>query len=527
MQVFRERFILTILASIFVLLAVTNPLKLGVTARIIYILLVVVLAGIDASPSTTIIWILEYAKDILRIKLSPDRFTILIARLDGDDLQGTHTRAVARAFLGERGVQWTQTRRVLRLSASSDAESQAVRIGRRWLVRRKADLLIWGEVLQKEKFLNLWFISKDATSDFQQSRYTLEANLLDQSFSEVTRTQLVAIALSSVKPATEVAATSLRDILKPVADRLRNLIKDASEFTSRQRAELAFALGVALCAISYEEGGCEDLREAVAVLASSVESINRADEPLAWANAQHYRGVALAGLGREAANAENIEDAVAAYRAALDERTRELVPFEWAKTQNALGNALTALAVRKPEITFFDEAIIAFDASLSVRTIERSPIEWASTMNNRSVTVLIRALRGTETTQIREGIANLEDARRVTSLKEAPLVRNMITLNLGFAFFQLDERRAEEGLLDKALSASREVLRDCPREQVPQLWVKAQINVGRTLIRVGEREIGTDSLREAEDTLKAALEVCTPEFSVLSRAIIHTHLGLR
>jgi len=65
--------------------------------------------------------------------------------------------------------------------------------------------LIWGEVLQKEKYLNLWFMSKDATSDFQQSRYMLEANQLDQSgFNEATRTQLVAIALSSVKPATEV-----------------------------------------------------------------------------------------------------------------------------------------------------------------------------------------------------------------------------------------------------------------------------------------------------------------------------------
>jgi hypothetical protein len=194
MQVFRERFILTILASFFVLLAVTNPLKFGATARIIDILIIIVLAGIAASPSTTIIWILEYAKDTLRIKLSPDKFAILIARLDGDDPQGTHTRAVARAFLKEQSIQWTQTRRVLRLSANSDAETQAVRTGRRWLARRKADLLIWGEVLQKEKFLNLWFISKDVTSDFQQSRYMLEANLLDQSFSE---------ALSAVNSALE------------------------------------------------------------------------------------------------------------------------------------------------------------------------------------------------------------------------------------------------------------------------------------------------------------------------------------
>jgi hypothetical protein len=179
------------------------------------------------SPSATLVWIVEGVKDLRRIRPSPNKFLILVAQLDGDDPKGTHTRAVARAFQGQSGVERTQTRRILALSdIGGAAESRAIATGRGWLVKRNADLLIWGEVLQKEKFLNLWFTSKDAASDFQQSRFPLEANLLDGNFTEVARAQLVSVSLSAIKPATEVGERFLRDILRPVADRLRNLLKN-------------------------------------------------------------------------------------------------------------------------------------------------------------------------------------------------------------------------------------------------------------------------------------------------------------
>ena len=288
------------------------------------------------SPKRTQVLIDEFVKDLWYSRPSRDKFLVLVAQLDRDDPEGTHTRAVARAFLGQPNIERTLTRRPLTLAGiGSEAESGAVTTGRRWLARRNADLLIWGEVLQKEKLLNLWFTSKDATSDFQQSRFMLEANLLGQSFNEVAKTQLIAVALSAIKPATEVGMTSRRNILRPVADRLRNLTNNSSEFTSRQRSDLSFALGVTLCAISHEEGGLKDPEEAVSVLTSAVEGIDRNEDPLAWANAQHYRGVALTALGREASPSEALENAVRVFRAALDERTQERVPLEWANSKCA------------------------------------------------------------------------------------------------------------------------------------------------------------------------------------------------
>jgi tetratricopeptide (TPR) repeat protein len=469
------------------------------------------------SPSETFISIVEFGKDIRRFRPSPDKFLILVARLDGDDPKGTHTRAVARAFRGQQGVERTQTRRVVPFSdIGGAAESHAIAIGRRWLAKRNADLLIWGEVLQKEKFLNLWFTNKDATSDFQQSRFSLEANLLDGNFTQVASTQLISMALSAIKPGTEVAERSLRDILRPVADRLRNLLSNSAQFTLRQRSELTFALGVALCAIAREEGGAANLQDAVNLLNSSIKNIDRTREPLAWANVQQYRGVALLELGAETVGIEILDDAVAAFRSALDERPRERLALDWAKTQYSLGSALIDLGTRKLESSYLIEAIAAFDAALTERTQERTPTEWALTTSTRGLAVLMLALQeDVGITKLNEAIVLFQKALEATSASVTPILWGGIKLNLGLALSHLAERQPGGGALADALSTCRSVLSVWTREEVPKLWVKAQNNIGSVLNRLAEQETDSEHLKESEDVLRAALEVCTPELSAL------------
>jgi tetratricopeptide (TPR) repeat protein len=478
------------------------------------------------TPTDAKIWIVENLQDLRRIRPSPDKFLILVARLDGDDSKGTHTRAVARAFQGQQGIERTQTVRILSLSGiGSDAEAHAVATGRKWLARRKADLLIWGEVLQKEKSLNLWFTSKDATSEFQQSRFPLEANLLDGGFTEVARAQITSMSLSAIKPATEIGEQYLRNTLRPVADRLQNLLHDPSQFTLRQRSELAFALGALLCATAREEGGAAKLEDAVNLLTSSIENIDRTREPLAWANVQHYRGLALAELGEETFDPQTLNDAVTAFRSALDERTKERAPLDWAKTQHALGNTFLTSGQLGLQSKYLIEAIAAFDAARTERTQERLPAEWASTTSSRAFAVLMLGLRDIGTTQINEAIVSFQAALDATSPSSTPTLWGGIKLNLGLAFLYLAERQSERGALDEALTTLRSIFSVWSREEVPKLWVRAQLLIGTVLTRLGERETDSDYFDEAKDVLNAALEVCTPELSVPLRAAGHAALG--
>lgn len=106
-----------------------------------------------------------------------DVFRILIAKLDRDDAGGTLTQAVVRAFQGQNAIEGVQTCRILRIrGAGPAAEDAAAKIGRMWLTRRNADVLVFGEVLPpKGETLNLHFLSSDRSQGFAPKSFGFEA----------------------------------------------------------------------------------------------------------------------------------------------------------------------------------------------------------------------------------------------------------------------------------------------------------------------------------------------------------------
>jgi len=178
------------------------------------------------------------------------RFTILIATIDRDDSDHTYTRAVARAFLKRDDIDRIETCRVLLLSnVGRDAEVSAVATARKWLAQRHADLLIAGELQQKDKAVSLWFFDRDPTHDWKASTFHLDANLLKEDFSQAASTQLLGVALSAIKPATDENGKYVVVVLKPIAERLRHLLEATGGFTKDQRADLQNALGITLSVI--------------------------------------------------------------------------------------------------------------------------------------------------------------------------------------------------------------------------------------------------------------------------------------
>jgi hypothetical protein len=262
-------------------------------------------------------------------QVTPNRFTILIATIDRDDSDRTYTRAVARAFLKRNDIDRIDTCRVLRLSdVGRDAEVFAGATARKWLVQRRADLLIAGELQQKDKAVSLWFFDRDPTHDWKASSFHLDANLLKEDFAEAASTQLLGVALSAIKPATEENGKYIVVVLKPIVERLRHLLEATGSFTKNQKADLQNALGLTLSAIGDQAGD----------------------------------NSALAG-------------AAAAYRAALAERTRDRVPLDWATTQNNLGTALQTLGERESGTARLEQAVAAWKACLTV-TASAWPPAW-------------------------------------------------------------------------------------------------------------------------------------------------------
>ena len=211
-------------------------------------------------------------------------FRILVATLDHDNANRTLTEAVVGAFQGEKGIEAIETCRVLKIEGAGERIEEAVaKKGQEWLSWHDADVLVFGEVRGKGEALNLHFLPVGSSGDFHQHAFELKSGflLLKGDFSEAVGAQLQAVALATVKPATEEIGKYLVETLRPVTGRLKQLIRfTPSGLSAGQLADIQFALGVALSAIGEQAGDNKASRRVSQARPSSPTAAFRAP---AWA----------------------------------------------------------------------------------------------------------------------------------------------------------------------------------------------------------------------------------------------------
>ena len=361
-------------------------------------------------------------------------------------------------------------------------EEAAAKRGQGWLSRRDADVLVFGEWIEKGEALNLHFLPVGGSGDFRQHAFKLESGLLKGDFSEAVGAQLQAVALATVTPVTEESGKYLVETLRPVAVHLERLIHfPPSGLSAGQLADVQSALGLALYAIGDQAGDNKALTEAVAAYREALKERTRARVPLDWAATQSNLGNVLVILGeREKSETEKLEQAVAAYREALKEYTRERVPLQWAMTQINLGTALFRLGEREKSGTEkLEQAVAAYREALEELTREGVPLDWA-----------------------------------------------MAQLNLGAALMKLGDYESGTGKDEDAVAAFRAALEGLTRERVPLLWAQAQNSLGAALESLGEQEIGTGKLEDAVAAFRAALEERTRAHFPLDWAVSFANQGV-
>jgi len=265
--------------------------------------------------------------------VSGPKFTILLSRLDRDT-DGSQTRHIVYALERQATLEVIPTCRVLRIEPHgnrlSEARIESEKLGRQWLKKSGADLLIWGEVTKADQGLQLRFTSPEDRGTIDTSRYKLDDTLiLPKSFHDDFAAQLVAVALSSVRPATEQAGTYLALVLRPVAAKLQQILNSSDPgLTAFQKADLHHAFGLAATTVGEQTGDKVWLEQAVAAFQTALQERTRERVPLDWAKTQSGLGGALGTLGARESDPARLEQAVAAYRAVLQERTRERVPLD-------------------------------------------------------------------------------------------------------------------------------------------------------------------------------------------------------
>jgi hypothetical protein len=195
-----------------------------------------------------------------------DVFRILIAKLDRDDAAGTLTQAIVRAFQGQNAIEGVQTCRILKIrGAGPSAEEAAGKTGWKWLTRRNADVLVFGEVLPpKNETLNLHFLSSRRSQGFPPKSFGFESGLLKDDFREAAAAQFQVIALAAVSPVTDRQGQYLVETLRPVARRLERIARSPPPGMSTSgMADVQFAFALAMTTIGEQAGDNLALEQAV------------------------------------------------------------------------------------------------------------------------------------------------------------------------------------------------------------------------------------------------------------------------
>ena len=322
-------------------------------------------------------------------KADPERFSVLVAKLNRDDANDTLGNQIYEVLKEFSGIQALPHRTLASDGRITEAmEIEAGEAARRYLQESGASILIWGRVLDREHNIAKLFLTTSSAAlrgnkGEQGKQYQPEIattiRLPDVFWSDLAQVLRLAIASRDAEFRAK-EGNYVADRLPPFIASVRRLLNESHDrpgWDADARGSTLVILADALTTLGDQSGQNAPLQEAVAAYRAALEERTRERVPLDWATTQNNLGNALERLGERESGTARLEEAVAAYRAALEERTRERVPLDWAGTQNNLGTALERLGERESGTARLEEAVAAYRAALEERTRERVPLDWA------------------------------------------------------------------------------------------------------------------------------------------------------
>jgi tetratricopeptide (TPR) repeat protein len=153
-------------------------------------------------------YVSELSCEWRKASLAPDepKFTILVARLYKDDAEGTHTRRVFETFQGERGFRPVLLCDTLRFDFRpgeeiKQAEEATIKRGQDLIVQHKADLVIFGEVLQTNNSLRVFAINEHGGCDTRPKPMILRDGVVPDEFDQATRMRVIGVTLREIASA--------------------------------------------------------------------------------------------------------------------------------------------------------------------------------------------------------------------------------------------------------------------------------------------------------------------------------------
>ena len=394
---------------------------------------------------------------------------VLISPLAGD-ASGLAARHIQDRLSGRMGVSIAIADRPLTAPGADYNQalfvSMAVDLGRRWLKREGADLLIWGESLAAAGSKASWrlrFLSRATPLHPQSATFSaLERLEVPALYDDATGDLVFGAALAAV-------SVESADGIRARATLFRPVLKAAIRF-----AEGDFVGTVAQCATAQacyaalllldgaRTGDLKMLQKSVAVYQGALILGNDAFPEHERAMIGTHIADALSLLGELTSHANLGDRTVEYYRTALGMVRKEVFADDYAALKVRLGLALHALAQQTGETIHLKDAADAFSAATGIWTITDAPDRFADVQNS-----------------------------------------------LGGLLITMGKLTQQSTLFDKAVSIFLKIADSRSRAKAPLVWATALANIGAALKEKGITARNVECLREALHAFEQAAQVFT------------------
>ena len=397
---------------------------------------------------------------------------ILVSPLAGD-LQGLAARHIHDRLSGRIGVSITVADRPLTAPGADHNQplfvSMAVDLGRRWLKRENADLLIWGESVPTPAGTShaiswrLRFLSRATPLHPHSATLSaLERLEVPALFDDATGDLVFGTALAAVSVESADGIRARATLFRPVLKAATRFAEGDTVGTVAECATAQACYAALLLLEGARTGDIKTLQRAVSVYQGALILGEDAFPLHERAMVGTHIADALSLITAQGERLKLADKTVAYYRAALAMVRKEVFADDYAALQTRLGLALHNLAQSTGEATHLKAAADAFSAATGIWTITDAPERWADIQNS-----------------------------------------------LGSLLITMGRLTEQPSLFDKAVSVFLKIAQARPRTTAPLVWATALANIGAALKEKGVAARNLDCLHQAADAFEQASEVFT------------------
>lgn len=395
-----------------------------------------------------------------------DPLRILVSPLAGD-AQGLAARHIHDRLAGRLGVSISIADRPLTVPGADYSQplfvSMAVDLGRRWLEREGADLLVWGESIStgagtswRLRFLGgSTPVHPQSASISALERLEVPALFDDASGDLVFGTALAAVNVESA------------DGIRARAAMFRPVLKAATRFaegdmvgTVAEGATAQAAYAALLLLEGARTGDVNILERAVSVYQGALILGEGAFPEHERAMIGSHIADALSLIGDFTERPKLADKTVKYYRAALSMVRKEVFADEFAALKVRLGLALHSQALGTGETSHLKEAADAYSDATAIWTITDSPDRWADIQNS-----------------------------------------------LGGLLITMGKLTQQPSLFDKAVTVFLKIAQVRSRTKAPLAWATTLANIGAALKEKGVAASNAECLKQAAQAFDEACHV--------------------